>query len=237
MRIPTVIWATLITGACSAIQPAAMRLPSGLSVSSARLPFDGIDVGTHGRFTVGAYIGGFERSGQRLAFFDVLERNYGHAEYVLEGPAISSTIEARCRFSERLIDLDFVEFKPKKMAYRCDYTAEGRPIPARFELQEVHQGLAGALSKNERYGEIALGGETVQIRSVHKIVGSPIVMANPIGYIFEQDGNPVGAIELNGSPVLFMADTGDQDLARTITIASVALAVFWDPAESSLDDD
>lgn len=237
MRKLTFLGAALLAGACSTTQTATMRLPSGFDVTSTRLPFSGIGGGTHGRFTVGEYRGGFERSEQRLAIFDALEKNYGHSEYVIEGPAISSTIEARCRFSERLIDLEFAEFKPKKMAYRCEYTAEGRAFPARFELQEVHHGLAGALSKNERYGEIALGGETVQIRSVHKLVGSPIVMANPIGYIFEQDGQPVGAIELNGSPVLFLSNGADEGLARTIAVASVALAVFWDPANSALDDD
>lgn len=237
MRFTIILIAAMLAGGCSAIKPAAMRMPSGLDVASERHPFNGIGGGTKGNFTVGAYRGEFERSEKRLAIFDVFERNYGHAEYLIKGPAISSTIEADCRFAERLIDLEIAEFKPKKMAYRCEYTAEGRPFAARFELQEVGRELAGALSKNERRGEIALGGETVQIRSVHKLVGTPIAMANPIGYVFEQEGRPVGAVELNGSPVMFVSDGADEGLARTIAVASVALAVFWDPANSALDDD
>lgn len=226
----------LLASACAALPPAQMRLPPALEHSAVRLPVEGMSGWTHGRFRVGQYAGGYERSEERLAFFDTVIRNSGHSDFVIEGPEIGSTIEASCRMRERVLDFGILEFTPRRMAYRCEFTAEGRQIPARFELQEVRSGLGGALSRRERRGEIALGGETVQIRSVHKLAGSPFELASPIGYVFEQGGQPVGAVEINGSPVVFFADANDDGLSRTIMVAAMALAIFWDPANSALDD-
>ncbi|MFZ9395880.1 MAG: hypothetical protein ACO25F_07465 [Erythrobacter sp.] len=220
-----------LLAACTALPPAQMRLPAEMT-NVTRTRFEGVSGWTHGRYTVGDYSGGYERSEERLAFFDTWIRNSGHTDFVIEGPGISSTIEARCRMREKLVEMDIVSFTPKLMAYSCSFTADGRPFPARFELQEVREGLAGALSKNERRGEILLGGETVQIRSE----GSPFALASPIGYAFEQNGRPVGAVELNGSPVLVLPRNTEPGLARTLTIAAVALGLFWDPAESQLGD-
>mgnify|MGYP000162077376 CR=1 FL=1 len=236
MRILQLLIPVTLLGACSIVEPARMRLPSDLAETSVRQPFAGIGGGTRGRFEVGAYHGSFTRSERRLAVFDVFVKNHGHTSFVMSGPAIGSTIEAACKVSEKRIDLGIAEFETRPMAYRCDFTADGRPFPVRFELQEVRRGLGGALSRRERHGEIALGSETVQIRSIHRLDGSPIEMANPIGYVFEQEGEPVGAVELNGAPVLFLADGRDTGLARTITVAATSLAIFWDPANSALDD-
>ena len=237
MRAPFLLALAFLTGGCSAIRPAEMRLPPMLAAHSARLPVEGIGGWTHGRFRAGGYAGGYERSEERLAFFDHFIRNSGHADFTIAGPEISSTIEAACRMRERVLDLGGLEFTPGPMAYRCAFTADGRAIPARFELQAVRSGIGGALLREERRGEIALGGEIVQIRSVHGLAGSPVETASPIGYVFEQDGRPVGAVELNGSPVIFIGAAANEGLARTIMVGAVALALFRDPADSALDED
>lgn len=230
------LWALpLLLGACSAIRPAEMRLPPALAANSARLPVEGIGGWSHGRFRTGDYTGGYERSEERLAFFDTFVRNSGHADFTIAGPGISATIEAACRMRERVLDLNIMEFTPRPMSYRCEFTAEGRAIPARFELQEVLSGIGGGLSRKERRGEIALGGEIVQIRSVHRLEGSPIEMASPIGYVFEQEGRPVGAVELNGSPVILVGGLTEEGLSRTIVVGAMALAIFRDPANGALD--
>jgi hypothetical protein len=222
-----------LLSACSVAQ---MRLPSGLAASAVRTPIEGVGGGTRGQFRAGAYRGSFTRSEQRLVLFETLVRNYGHGEFRIEGPEISSSIEAHCRMDERLLDFGVIEFKASKLAYRCDFTAEGRPFPARFELQEASSGLGGALNRHERRGELALGGEIVQFRSVHKLEGSPIEVASPIGYVFEQNGRPMGAVELNGTPIMILPSGLDAGLRRTLSVAAVGLAIFWDPANSALDD-
>lgn len=236
MRTVAALVLSMLISGCAAFPPVEMRLPQSLAEQSMRMPVEGIGGWTHGRFRVGEWSGGYERSEERLAFFETLIRNSGHSEFVIEGPGISSTIEARCRMRERVLDLEVLEFTPQRMSYRCEFTSEGRSFPARFEVQEVRSGLGGALSRRERRGEIALGGETVQVRSVHRLAGSSIEMATPIGYLFEQHEHPVGAVEINGTPIIFIEDPMDESLARTIAVGAIALAIFWDPANSALGD-
>lgn len=226
----------LALASLSACTAAQMRLPAPLADTSLRTPIKGIGGGNHGAFRVAGYEGRFNRSEQRMALFDTLVRNSGRSDFQISGPEISSSIEARCRMDERIIDLGLAEFRPGKMSYRCDFTADGNAIPARFELQEHADGIGSLLSKRARRGEIALGGETVQFRSVHKIEGTSVEMATPIGYVFERGGQTIGAIELNGVPALILSPQTDPGVARTVTVAAIALALFRDPANSTLGD-
>jgi hypothetical protein len=113
------------------------------------------------------------------------------------------------------------------MAYRCEFRAGDRPLAASLELQEV---TSKAVNRYERRGRAALAGETVDIRSVHHIAGTSMPTSTPIGYVFEQNGRPVGAVELNGSPALIVEPGASPELRRTLTLAALALGVFWDPA-------
>ena len=213
-------------GACA---PAQLDLPNTLASASTRTEFAGFTGWNHGRFTAGNYAGKYERSADRLEFFETFKSQSARAEFVVAGPEIGSTLEARCRMRERSIDTGLVEVVTKPMAYGCDFTAEGRPFPAYFELQEWQSDM---FKPYERRGEIALGGEVVQIRSLHRIQGSRLPTMAPIGYLFEQDGRPVGAVELNGKPALIVPTGTDPGLARTLTIAALALGVLYDPANS-----
>ena len=134
---------------------------------------------------------------------------------------------------EHAIDLGLVEVTTRPLAYRCAFTAEGRPIPARFELQEVVGG-GTAITRYERRGEIALGGVTVQFHSLHHLAVTSLPSLTPVGYQFERNGTPIGALSLTGRPVLTSADVGP-DIQRTMTVAATALALFWDPAIHDLD--
>lgn len=236
MRRPILFAAALLASGCSGLPPAQMNLPPALAQQGAPLAIEGVGGGNTGRFYVGPWQGSFTRTQERLAFFDSVITNRGHTGFVIEGPGISWTLEAECRMHERVLEFGVVAFTPKPVSYACDFTAEGRGIPARFELQEVQEGLADALSRRQRRGEIALGGEVVQIASVHKLKGSPFELASPIGYVFEQGGKPVGAVEINGAPRLFIADPANRNLGRTLTVAAMALALFRDPANSPLSD-
>ena len=220
--------------ACASIQPAQMRLPESLSAST-KTRITGFNGWNTGKFTAGAYNGSYQRSEGGMALFDTWIERSGKARFAIAGPEISSTIEAQCRMRERAIAVsDSVEVTTNPMAFRCEFEADGRAFPARFELQEVTGGGTAAY-RYERRGEIALGGEVVQIRSVHDLVGTPNGTITPIGYLFEQNGRAVGALELNGAPELIVPDGTDPGLARTLAVAAVALAVFQDPANRADD--
>ncbi|MBB3764258.1 VV20781 family protein [Sphingomicrobium lutaoense] len=231
MRV-ALIAATLALGGCASLQPAQMQLPSSLAGQSAE-PVLGIDGWTHGRFRFAGYSGGYERSETRLRFFNA-DRRAAHADFTIEGPMLSGMVDARCRMRERALTLGSASFVTSPMAYRCDFLVDGRSFPARFELQESADGIGGMLAQHERRGEIALGGEILAFRSVHGVKGSPLTTETPIGYLFYRDGEPVGAIELNGTPRLISAPALDPGVKRTMAIASMALALLWDPADSQL---
>jgi hypothetical protein len=83
-------------------------------------------------------------------------------------------------------------------------------------------------------GKIAFDRVVLQIASVHRLEGSAIETATPIGYIFEHEGVPAGSVELNGRPEVRFARGSDAPTRRAVMIAATALGVLWDPADSTL---
>lgn len=223
-RIAT-LFPLVLLAACA---PAQMNLPAHLAAGE-HIAFNNMSNWTHGRFDAGDYSGGYERNLDRLSVL-AFRQTDGRASFTISGPGISTTIEGYCGVRERALSFDDFEFKPGRMAYRCDLEADGRSIPARFEVQEDRRGLANNLTRNARRGEIALAGEIVRFRSVHQVAGSPLPVEDPIGYLFEQDGREIGALQLNGKPVLTLPSGTDIGRRRAMMVASVALATFWDPA-------
>lgn len=236
MRFTTILqWLLLssLTGGCAAIRPAQMMLPENLATAQAeRVRIEGVGGHRRGEFTSGEYRGRFERSATRLAFFDTLyESRNGTVRFDVTGPGLGGTIGARCRMRERTVTLGIVGFTPKPMAYRCEFDVDGRPFAARFELQEAGSGGGSLLMKRGRRGEIAFDRVILRIESVHSVEGSPLSLATPIGYRFDVDGQPVGAVELNGSPVVFLAPGIGSGERHAVWMAAFALALFWDPAD------
>lgn len=233
-KLTAIFAATFTLSGCATIQPARMAQPVALGAVQA-IPVTGIGGGRSGAFAAGPYSGSFSRSDDRLAFFDDLfERRSGHVDFSLTGPEIDGAIDARCRMRERMVTIGVISFKPQRMAFGCGFTHQGRAISARFEIQEARKGLAGAMMRQERRGEIALDRVILQIRSVHDLQGSPLQMGTPIGYVFEDGGVAIGSVEINGRPVVRIAPGTDEATRRAVIAASMALGLFWDPAASAL---
>lgn len=235
--LPAALAALILSvSACASIQPARMANVPALAATTETIPMDGIGGWTKGQFNFAGHDVTYKRSESRLSVFGLVERRAGYTNFTLRGPMISDQIEVACDMREYNLSLGDATFTPKKMAFGCDYTANGYPFPARFELQEIREGVGGMLSKKERRGEIALDRVVLSIRSVHKLEGSPIETASPIGYVFLKDGQPVGAVELNGTPRVQVPVTEDVALRRAAITAAITLGLFWDPANSTLGD-
>jgi hypothetical protein len=236
MRISSVanLAAIAMLAACATGQPARMALPAALS-DHETVPITGIGGDRRGTFQVGPYQGTFARSDSRLAVFDpVYERRGGRTTITLVGPIGERPLKAECSVRERTITLGIVSFKPEPMSLGCALTGGTAGSTGRIELQESAEGLGGMMMRQERRGELVLEGRTLRIRSVHDLAGSPIQTGTPIGYLFEQDGRPVGAVEVNGTPVIRIARTADGATYRAVLIGALALGLFWDPANSPL---
>ena len=229
MRFVIPVLGALALSGCAAAQ---MRLPDNLAAAT-RTEFTGIGGWRSGDYTAGAYSGRYERSSDRLSYFGTVNEARGHSEFTLAGPDIPEAIEGHCRMRANSVDLGLVEVTTRPMAYRCEFQAGGRPIAAWLELQEDN-GPGTPLNRDGRYGRLTLDGETVDIRSIHYLAGldGSMPVSTPLGYVFEQRGHAVGAVELNGRPALMIEPGASPQLQRTLTLAALALGVFWDPANT-----
>ena len=219
MRLFVPVLGALALAGCATAQ---MQLPNNLA-SATRTEFNGIGGWAKGDYTAGAWSGRYERSATRRSYLIPLVENRGHSEFTLERVG-TDPLEGNCRMRENSVDLGLVEVTTRLMAYRCEFER------GFLELQEVN---GGHINRYERRGRIALEGETVEIRSVHHLAGTSLPVSTPIGYVFEQRGRPVGAVELNGGPVLMIEPGASPQLERTLTLAALALGVFWDPANTA----
>jgi hypothetical protein len=115
----------------------------------------------------------------------------------------------------------------RPFAYECEFDGVTNAI---LSLQEIKQRSDWIAARSRRVGEFRIADRTLELRSVHELVGSALTVDAPIGYVFERNGVAVGAIELNGlSPRLWLP-VQDAALRRQALLAAVALAVLWDPA-------
>ena len=221
-------------GGCAAIQPARMVLPENLASNAETIPFSGIGGGRTGVFQLGAYSGRFTRSDERLAVFDPLfERRDGTTDFELSGPDIEGSIEVACRGRARAVTLGVIRHAVQPMTFSCVLSPAGSS-PGELQVQASREGAGGRLTGWEREGHISLGGVSLQIRSVRDVEGSALQLETPIGYVFEHDGMPVGAVETNGSPVVRYLPGASASVKRAVTVGATALALFWDPRESAL---
>ena len=218
--------AAVLLAGCVTIRPAQMKLPDGLAERTEPARVTGLGGGTRGTYQLAGHGGSFTRSASRLALFDdlaVFDR--GRASYSITGPAFAQPVSARCVMRQTTMQIRVIAFTPKKLAYECDFDGAA----ARLSLQEA---AGSALGRTERRGELVLDGVTVTMRSVHDLVGSSLAVQAPIGYVIEHGGQPIAAVELNGTEPQLRLPSNHSDQRRAALLAALALALLWDPAAS-----
>lgn len=217
--------AAFSTSAC-AIRPAEMARPASLTSANAT-PITGIGGGERGSFAVGQNSGQFERSAQELSFFGLFNMKDGGASFSLQGADFAQGLQAACTRRERSITIDIVEFKPAPMVLGCDLRLAGQPAPAVLEIQESAPDFT---NRQQRRGVVMIDGVRLDIRSVHDMDGGILPAPTPLGYVFERNGVAIGGVDINGGPAMIEAAGLSLADHRAVMLASVALSVFWDPA-------
>lgn len=229
MKIALVAWLAALAAACASIQPAQMQLPAGLDARTQLVPIEGLGGGTRGSVRVAAAAGPFTRAATRLSFFDAVATDRGAAGFTLAGGPFATPVNARCGFKQRTVTIDVVQFTPKPFSYDCEFDGA---VAARLTLQEAQSGVATLTA--ERRGRITLEGAPIVLRSVHRVQGSPVPLAQAIGYVMERDGTAIGAVELNGlTPRLWLPADASDEARHGVLLAALALALLWDPASSA----
>lgn len=228
----------LTIGGCAAIQPARMALPPGLEAETERTEMTGLGGGRGGSFQLAGYSGTFTRGESRLGVFDpLLVFNRASSSFTVAGPGLETPVSAECRMRQTSVTVGLISVDPKKMHYGCDFRADGMPVAAYFAIAEADDTLAERIVRTERRGEMLLGKTRLQVRSTSRLAGSSWPSETPIGYLLDMDGRTVAGIELNGTrPTLFLPARASSEVHQAALLASLALAVFWDPANSMLGD-
>lgn len=221
--------AAILAAACVSVQPAKMALPEGLDTRTERTTLQGAGGGTSGSFEIAGVKGTFQRSASRVEFFDaLLSFDRGRVRYALvDGDRVRA--EAQCGMRQTEGQLGVVQFTPKKLTFTCDFSGTGQTT--RLTLQEARERSNPLAPHGQRQGTIVAGDLQLAIRSSHDLVGSPLKLPIPIGYVIEHNGRAVAAVELNGlSPTVLLPLRGQPQLREPTLLAAIALALLWDPA-------
>ena len=209
--------ALALTG-CAALPPAQMALPEGLA---ALQPVDvvGLGGGRSGEFSVGAQRGRFERGADQARWFDRLETDKADSRYTL-ARASGGSAEVSCKARQARVVAGVLDVPVRPYGVACLWR----------DGAELTLAATRHATLEERVGSWRGGATTLELRSVHRVQGSPLPLEAPIGYLLLGGGRPVGAVELNGSvPRLWRPDAASP-LHGPVTEAALALALLWDPA-------
>ncbi|QWC57907.1 hypothetical protein F7D01_13295 [Erythrobacter sp. 3-20A1M] len=235
MRNLLVIALLPAAAACSTIQAAHTRLPAEFGPEPDRIELVGLQGPQTGAYTAGAYSGRYDRYASGTRILGAFAAKNQHAGFSITGPGITPALVADCMMSEQSVQSERVEVLTAPMSYRCTFSQGGEPARATFDLHETNE-AAGTSLGYKRDGTFRYAGAAFEIRSEHRLQETALPTAAPNGYVFLRGGRPVGAIDLNGSPQLVLPMGTDEATSRALTIAALATALLWDPADSDMHD-
>jgi hypothetical protein len=214
--------AALTLSACASLPAAQVALPAPLSTQTPEL-VEGLGVARNGSFAIGAATGTFSRGRDRLELFEVVNWDRAKTRYAL-ALADGARTEAACTGKAVELTWRVLAADAKPFSVECEWRG------SRSARLAVNAPALAVGTKAERSGRFTMNGLALDVRSLHDVQGSPLPLEAPIGYLFSQDGRPVGAMELNGAvPRLWRPAAGDP-LHEPVTLAALALALLWDPA-------
>lgn len=213
----------MLTGA--GITEARIALPPELAQAE-RIELRGMGGGSRGKFRLGETQGRFTRTADRLGIFDPLVvRRSGGGRF-----ATADGLEGRCAWREGDLNAGPISIRDQRLAYRCQFRRDGRPLAAELVLDDP-QGAFGTLhGRAQRRGVLWYDGREIEIRSIHRDARGGLPTPTPLGYGFSLAGRPVGAIDVNG-PNKTLVLPAEAELRDAVTAASLALAIFRDPAD------
>lgn len=214
--------AATLLAACATIKPAQMALPTPLAGMTPEA-VQGIGAGRSGQFQIGTQSGNFQRSRDRVAFFDTVSFDRATTRYSLTR-ADGSTVQAACRGRQATVTLGILQGAARPFTFECQWTGA---VAGSMTL-----GANGAKAgvRSDRTGLFSTNTATLELRSVHQVQGSPLPLEAPIGYLITHNGQPVGAVELNGTTPRLWRPANGSALQEPVTLAALATALLWDPA-------
>lgn len=216
---------TLALLTATACTPVQMRLPATAADRTDQVLLEGLRDNHDGAFALAEYEGSFVRGASYDWFGNPLGavvRLDGGAAFVVRGGDIRGELSAECRSYATDVGTGAITIRTRGMAYRCRFARDREPIAARLVLDE-----RGALMREERRGYLEMEGVRIDIRSEHRLAGSGLPVAMPLGYVFSIGGEAIGGIDLNGRSKRVILPR-DPALRQAAVAAALSLALFID---------
>lgn len=207
---------------CSTLSSVQMQLPAGLSENSERVEVRGLQAGQTGSAEVDGQALQFKRKAVQFELGNVAAAN-SDVEFTLAAPSDAAT-RTTCRMRQRDINVGDLFFNAKPFAFQCTFSA---PHDASLTLLE-----GNALSRisllQERRGELRFQGRSLNVRSIHEGTGLAIASTKPLGYVIEENGKAVSAVQISGTPMVYLPAKADNALRQASLQATLALALLWE---------
>ncbi|NNC78213.1 MAG: hypothetical protein HKN77_09645 [Woeseiaceae bacterium] len=230
----------LLACSAAALTVAKMDLPADFASAATEIRVSGFGGKNKGSFAFDGYNGEFKRGETRLGIFDPLfVSSKGKSSFSFREAGNTEPVSADCAMKKGSVTIGIVTFDPKKMSYECDFRQGKQLLGARFILgQPKASGFKQAvLAQDLRAGEAIIFNQHLTMQSVHRFKGTPLQSPSPVGYLVQTDGRTIAAVELTDTnPTFYLSPDLDVALRRSALIASLALSVLRDPANSALED-
>jgi hypothetical protein len=219
-RWAAVAAALTVLAGCGVVREARMTQAASLA-SVPEESFGKPGWGRKGEFTLGGQRVSYERGADRLSLFDTLATGRAPLRYTWASAAGDSEADCTARQTEVTGGVLALATKPWTLNCRWRGASDASLQIGEGRVQWGQQAREGS------YRRDAL---TLALRSVHKLEGSAIATAAPVGYEILHAGQVVGSVDLSrGVPHLRRPDPGTP-LGQAVTEAALALALVWEPS-------
>ncbi len=221
MRYPVTVAGALLAllAGCGVVREARMAQPASLAAVPEE-SFGKPGWGRKGEFELRGQRVRYDRGADRLSLFDTLATGRAPLRYTWAGPAGDSEADCTARQTEVTARLLALATKP--------WTLNCRWRGASDAALQIGEGRV-QWGQQTREGSYQRGALTLGLRSVHRLEGSALATAAPVGYEMLQGGEVVGSVDLSrGVPHLRRPDPGTP-LGQAVTEAALALALVWEP--------
>jgi hypothetical protein len=213
----------LLLAACAHVGTARIELPAELAPQvAAPQVFEGLGFGREGRFTLDGQPVVFRRGADSLSLGSLATLDRATLQATLGSAPAEVTLDCSARRAELSPGIVVLDLRP--LALQCRYEGAHR---ASLELRDTR---AAAGTRVERQGRFDDGAVVLELRSVHRLQGSPLLTPSPAGYLLLREGRAVAALDLNDTRPRLWRGAGDSAQQRAVTLASVALGLLWLPA-------
>lgn len=205
---------------CGVVREARMAQPASLA-AVAEESFGKSGWGRRGEFQLAGQRVSYDRGADRLSLFDTLSTARAPLRYTWASAAGASEADCAARQTEVKAGVLAVSTKP--------WTLDCRWRGASDATLQIGEGRV-QWGQQLREGSYQRGALTLGLRSVHRLEGSAIATAGPVGYEMLSGSQVVGSVDLSrGVPRLRRPDPATL-VGQAVTEAALALALVWEPS-------